>query len=389
MINAKEQNAITLITLVITIVVMIILASVAINLTLGDNGIFTKAKEAKNQMEIATTKEQIQMDILTEELGNSGNISEDTLKEILTKYGELSNEEKIEDKTLTTNEGHEIKVSDIFSGETGEGETGGETNTPLNKLINPSNYGDYVEYPIDLNGDTDITNDWKIFYNDSKHIFIIPASYVVSTSKYLKLADAGMRSYQTYGLSWDSSKNPTYNVNSSTLSLFRQGLTNYSYTSGKCASSFLDTSLWDNFVDTNYASSAIGSPTLGMWVASYNENGYTKLGYNEGSTGYYVGTATSASDGSISITNLDSNGYDNSLYFPYKTAEGTCVGYWLSSPRCGDTSMLLSIAIDGSISGKKTTISTVGIRPVVCLNEEIKGTKDGNNIWVLSTQNQE
>ena len=43
----KSVKAITLISLVITIIVLIILASVAIYLSLNNNGIFTKAKEAK------------------------------------------------------------------------------------------------------------------------------------------------------------------------------------------------------------------------------------------------------------------------------------------------------------------------------------------------------
>ena len=42
----KQQKGITLVALVITIVVLIILAGVAISLTLSDNGIFNKAKSA-------------------------------------------------------------------------------------------------------------------------------------------------------------------------------------------------------------------------------------------------------------------------------------------------------------------------------------------------------
>ena len=40
----KDNKAITLIALVVTIIVLIILAGVSINLVLGDNGIITKAK---------------------------------------------------------------------------------------------------------------------------------------------------------------------------------------------------------------------------------------------------------------------------------------------------------------------------------------------------------
>ena len=40
----NRQKGITLIALIITIVILIILAGVAINLTVGENGIFSKAK---------------------------------------------------------------------------------------------------------------------------------------------------------------------------------------------------------------------------------------------------------------------------------------------------------------------------------------------------------
>ena len=49
----KSSNGITLIALVITIIVLIILAGVRINLVLGNNGIITRAREAKNNYQKA------------------------------------------------------------------------------------------------------------------------------------------------------------------------------------------------------------------------------------------------------------------------------------------------------------------------------------------------
>lgn len=60
----KNKNGITLIALVITIIVLIILAGVAINLTLGDNGVFDKAKYAKEETIKAGAKEKIELAIL-------------------------------------------------------------------------------------------------------------------------------------------------------------------------------------------------------------------------------------------------------------------------------------------------------------------------------------
>ena len=59
----KKQNGITLIALVITIIVLIILAGVAINLTLGQNGLLNRTKEAREKYEIASAKEYIELKI--------------------------------------------------------------------------------------------------------------------------------------------------------------------------------------------------------------------------------------------------------------------------------------------------------------------------------------
>ena len=42
--KTKENNGITLVALVVTIVVLLILAGVTINLVLGENGLITQAK---------------------------------------------------------------------------------------------------------------------------------------------------------------------------------------------------------------------------------------------------------------------------------------------------------------------------------------------------------
>ena len=66
----KESKAITLIALVITIVVLIILAGVAINLTLSQNGIFNKASEGKDKYEIAAIKERVELELTALEMEN-------------------------------------------------------------------------------------------------------------------------------------------------------------------------------------------------------------------------------------------------------------------------------------------------------------------------------
>ena len=60
----QNKNGVTLVSLVVTIVILIILAGIAISMTVGDNGIFIKAKEAKRLQITAEAKEKIGTEIL-------------------------------------------------------------------------------------------------------------------------------------------------------------------------------------------------------------------------------------------------------------------------------------------------------------------------------------
>ncbi len=55
----KNQQGITLIALVITIIVLLILAGVSIAMLTGENGILTKARKAGSDTKVATEKEQV------------------------------------------------------------------------------------------------------------------------------------------------------------------------------------------------------------------------------------------------------------------------------------------------------------------------------------------
>ena len=57
----KNGKGITLIALVVTIIVLLILPGVSIATLTGDNGILTRANDAKEQTEIGTEKEQVQL----------------------------------------------------------------------------------------------------------------------------------------------------------------------------------------------------------------------------------------------------------------------------------------------------------------------------------------
>ena len=79
---AKANKGITLIALVITIIILIILAGVAVNLSLGENGIFNRAKTAREQYKMAEVKEKIELaivDIQSEKISKGEQCTIDTI----------------------------------------------------------------------------------------------------------------------------------------------------------------------------------------------------------------------------------------------------------------------------------------------------------------------
>ncbi|MCI8760901.1 MAG: hypothetical protein HFJ34_07340 [Clostridia bacterium] len=78
----KQEKAITLIALVITIIVLLILAGIAIATLTGENGILNQAKQAGKETIEAQIKEEIELAIIeiqTEELPKGKNVTLETL----------------------------------------------------------------------------------------------------------------------------------------------------------------------------------------------------------------------------------------------------------------------------------------------------------------------
>ena len=69
--SAKNKKGITLVALVVTIVVLLILAGVSLNLLIGNNGIMTRAKQARISNDLSSYKEQLAMFIADKKTENS------------------------------------------------------------------------------------------------------------------------------------------------------------------------------------------------------------------------------------------------------------------------------------------------------------------------------
>ena len=124
----RNTKGITLIALVVTIIVLIILAGVSINLVLGENGIVSKTKKAKENTELAKVEEETTLNELAKQIeeGTSGSTTNSpekikTVEEV--KDGDYF--DKI--TTIKDSDGNLIKVPEGFkiAGDSGENVTDG------------------------------------------------------------------------------------------------------------------------------------------------------------------------------------------------------------------------------------------------------------------------
>ena len=114
----KDEKGITLIALVITIIVLIILAGIAISMTIGDNGIFAKAKEAKRLQITAEAKEKIGTEILAaqvEAIERNEELEQAQVEDIISKYGTLQDDK---DTIILKDKGYTVSLLDIYQGTT-------------------------------------------------------------------------------------------------------------------------------------------------------------------------------------------------------------------------------------------------------------------------------
>ena len=101
---------------------MVFIVGVTIAALSGPNGILSNATKAREENAKSQVIDEARVDILAKQTEKRGEtLTDNELESILTpKYGTLSDEENILDRTLTTEDGYQIPVSDIYNGELSE-----------------------------------------------------------------------------------------------------------------------------------------------------------------------------------------------------------------------------------------------------------------------------
>ena len=240
-------------------------------------------------------------------------------------------------------------------------------------------------------------NDWRIFYSDWKeksieqntdnptdtHIFLITGDYInTAETNRINTTATGMTT-SNYSSYWTSNSVPAFQtVDSTTLTRFKA--TEYTLQSGinnsKCVSTLLNDNNWSSYKDSgNKAEKAIGSPTVEMWMDSWNarypnssDQIYRKASTSTSYPGYYVGTSSDPT-GSNSINNSAKEGYSNKLYYPHTSNYNGTYGYWLASPSAGHYNVVHYVYYNGYVSHNNLACyyTGLGMRPVVSLNSGI------------------
>jgi len=174
----KNSKGITLIALIITIIVMLILAGVTINLTLGENGIFTTAQQAAKNYTDAQEQEMA-------ELGEFTNLLNETIDGL------------------------------------GQNASTGIQNPTYDTLASKAKPGDYVEY----DGGNGYEGLWQVLYNDDTYGLQIISADTVTDSF-------------TLGGDTEEAAKASYNNAVETLNTECRKYVNTSYaTSGRCVGS--------------------------------------------------------------------------------------------------------------------------------------------------------
>ena len=228
---------------------------------------------------------------------------------------------------------------------------------------------------------------WKVFYADNDNIFLIASDYL-PVEKLPSIQ--GLSKSGKYNVSW--ANNVAFQDE---WSIYKESFmhTGFDLTEHKqnlnsrIVSSLMNTDNWVNFVDSDKADYAIGSPTLEMWIASWNDmhpNSQDEMYFSIDEQywrGYKIGINGSNAGFVVNLKNKA--GYKNILYFPhthssYDAHWNNAKGYYLASPASDDLSFnhggqLYGVAATGNMyytSYDGTDSFT--LRPIVRLKSGVK-----------------
>mgnify|MGYP001853147405 CR=1 FL=1 len=367
-------------------IVLLILAGVTIAALSGDNGILQRASEAKENTEESSTKEKIQVEIMSS-LDNNGNLELSKLKENINKnmHGEVFGDKF---PIIVKYNGYTFKVD-------ANGFIYGEEEVKSGDILqNPSLYYGSIVSNYTINQNIQDENiQWKIFYADKENIYLITSDYVKNSnipngkkgSTILKHGDYN-GSFDTvlsdYNGANDIKEQKIRNLNTDYFEI-NDYIKNNENNNMKAVAYMLDKTQWDLYCNKDYADYAIGGPTLQLFIDSWNSKGYTQLYYNNvNKNGYYVGD--NQTPDTLFINLVNDNEIHDVLYFPHEYLWNNIKGYWLASPSAYHQSdYVMRCSGVGALGNDMYNKDIVSFRPVVCLKSRVVLTKQENGQYKI------
>lgn len=368
--NRNKAAGITLIALVVTIIVLLILAGISVQMLTGENGILTRAGEAKNNTETASAKEQIQIEVFGS-YGTDGNLDMNVLKTNLEKIGATVNGEN--PLTVTLNE-HTFKVDskNIYELQ--------YLNAQKIKNNAKLYYGSKVTGYTCVGTGVEI---WRIFYADKDNIYLIADDYISKNDAPNGKEGTELDEHQrfecrlNFGNIYQDYSGSDWILENSKAKKWLNMYFNYTSDKGvnypnktsknpniKAVAFMMDTSnnVWGKWANPDLAEYAIGGPTLEMYVESYKDS-HPESNISCSVTGTNGYTSSNSSG-------LEANDENNEIYI--KSSNLKAAATWLAAPPSNSNNDIMYASYSGSLSGYYSTASGCGFRPIVCLKSKIQ-----------------
>ena len=304
----RSSKGITLIALVITIIVLLILAAVSIATLTGDNGILTKAQTAKEEKTEAEAKEKVQIAVMGS-FDKNGKLNLDELKENLRKvegFESGANENNFPITVMVDGQQIIVQENGTVVEKQGDNPTTFNPETlTIGEATNTDKYGQKVtNYTVTTDEFT--SGIWRLFYQDTNYTYLITDECV--GDNYLP----GDKDHEYLNGTFVSKIGQKLNPMISFL------FTETNSTPSIAATAwFTDPNVWSHYTNED-AVFAIASPTLELFVASYNNTGKSnRLTLEIGSEGY-------------NIPNVSSGFFKTEENYGIYASVGK--SYWLASP---------------------------------------------------------
>ena len=242
-------------------------------------------------------------------------------------------------------------------------------------------YGGEVTNYLAPSGDPNVK--WRIFYADESNVYLIASDYIHKNYAPESAKNTLYNNGNGYQLSFNNVikdyNTGAANITDSRITKWINYVKDYPSATGsgiKSVAFMLDEARWSaKYAKPKYAEYAIGGPTLELWCASYkasHPDKYVECSYN--AFGYQVKWSDSTSSPSYDLSGADD--YKDLYYIKSNTDK--CYYMWLASQSAIDSYYLMHISYNGHVETHQYADRHTGFRPVICLRSGIQLEKISN-----------